>query len=256
MAREFSWLDARDDVYSPSSSSAIVKLLPALALSGSFCPNSVLGTLDIGDAFLQVPQPLPRVVRLGREEYVILRCLPGQRDAAKLWYQFFLSKLQQRFSATVCTEQPCVFRVGRKLAMVIHVDDILFLGEQTWVEEVFLPGLEQEFKLSYAFADRASGGSFEFLKRLHLVEPEYSRIVVVPGSKYVHNLFERFSVANGKSPKLCKTPCIATPGTAVESEALGEALSGEYRSLVGIAMYVSQERFDIQFEESHTGFMA
>ena len=247
VAREFSWLDARDDVYSPSSSSAIVKLLPALALSGSFCPNSVLGTLDIGDAFLQVPQPLPQVVRLGREEYVILRCLPGQRDAAKLWYQFFLSKLQQRFSATVCTEQPCVLRVGRKLAMVIHVDDILFLGEQTWVEEVFLPGLEQEFKLSYAFADRASGGSFEFLKRLHLVEPEYSRIVVVPESKYVHNLFERFSVANGKSPKLCKTPCIATPGTAVESEALVEALSGEYRSLVGIAMYVSQERFDIQF---------
>ena len=46
-------------------SAAIVKLLPALSMSDSICENSVLGTLDIGDAFLQVPQLVPRVVRLG-----------------------------------------------------------------------------------------------------------------------------------------------------------------------------------------------
>ena len=50
VAREYNWLDVRDDVYSPSSNSAIVKLLPALALTNGFNNNCVLGTLDIGDA--------------------------------------------------------------------------------------------------------------------------------------------------------------------------------------------------------------
>ena len=93
-------------------------------MSDSICENSVLGTLDIGDAFLQVPQLVPRVVRLGSVDYVILRCLAGQRDASKLWCQFFVEKL-------------------RKVAMVMHVDDILFLGEQSWISSVFLPGLEK-----------------------------------------------------------------------------------------------------------------
>ena len=57
VAREFNWLDVREDVYSPSSSSSIVKLLPALAMSDGFCSGAVLGTLDVADAFLQVPQP-------------------------------------------------------------------------------------------------------------------------------------------------------------------------------------------------------
>ena len=45
VAREYNWLDVRDDVYSPSSNSAIVKLLPALALTDGFirklCPWNV-----------------------------------------------------------------------------------------------------------------------------------------------------------------------------------------------------------------------
>ena len=95
VAREFNWLDVRVDVYSPSSSSSIVKLLPALAMSDGFCKSAVLGTLDVADAFLQVPQPVPRVVKIGNLELVILMCLPGQRDAAKLWYQHFTNVLQK-----------------------------------------------------------------------------------------------------------------------------------------------------------------
>ena len=49
----------------------------------------------MADAFLQVPQPVPRVVKIGNLELVILMCLPGQRDAAKLWYQHFTNVLQK-----------------------------------------------------------------------------------------------------------------------------------------------------------------
>ena len=204
VAREFNWLDVREDVYSPSSSSSIVKLLPALAMSDGFCKSAVLGTLDVADAFLQVPQPVPRVVKIGNLELVILMCLPGPRDAAKLWYQHFTNVLQKKFGATICVEQPCVKRIQRKCAMVLHVDDVLFLGEQQWLSDVFLPGLKEEFKLSSTLVDRSA-----------------------------------------KTP--CNTSSTATSLDAAMEKPLSETLSVEFRSLVGIAMYVSQERFDLQF---------
>ena len=136
-------------------------------------------------------------MRLGSDDYVILRCLPGQRDASKLWYQFFVEKLQKLFGATVCKEQPCVLKVERKVAMVMHVDDILFLGEQSWINNVFLPGLEKEFRLTSTVVDRITGGSFEFLKRLHVVEANYEKLTVFSESKYVHTLWERFEKVNG-----------------------------------------------------------
>ena len=60
--------------------------------------------------------------------------------------------------------QPCVLKVERKVAMVMHVDDILFLGEQSWINNVFLPGLEKEFRLTSTVVDRTTGASFEFFQ--------------------------------------------------------------------------------------------
>ena len=249
VAREYNWLDVRDDVYSPSSNSAIVKLLPALALSDGFNSNCVLGTLDIGDAFLQVSQPMPRVVKLGSKEFIILRCLPGQRDASKLWYHHCVNKLQTKFNAEVCIEQPCVLKVGNLAAMVLHVDDVLFMGDEKWIRATFLPQLEKEFKVSSTVVSRETGGSFEFLKRCHVVDVGYNQLTVYPEVKHVSAMFERYSRANGKHPKLAKTPC--TPGCPPSDmkldEPLPQSMAEEFRSLVGIAMYVSQERFDLQY---------
>ena len=249
VAREFNWLDVRDDVYSPSSSSSVVKILPALALSDGFAPNSVLGTLDVADAFLQVPQPMPRVVKLGSMELVILMCLPGQRDAAKLWYQYFVDTLKTLFKAEVCIEQPCVLKVDNKVAMVLHVDDVLFMGDEGWINSCFLPELEKRFKLSSTVVSRASGGTFEFLKRYHVVDAGYTQITVYPEAKHVCAMYEKFAEANGRPAKLAKTPC--SPGNPANDPKLDELLPQKmaevFRSLVGIAMYVSQERFDLQY---------
>ena len=251
VAREYNWMDVRDDVYSPSSSCSIVKILPALALSNGFIPNAILGTLDIGDAFLQVEQPTPRIVKLGHVEYVIQRCLPGQRDGSKLWYLFFVNKLKEKFGAEVCLEQPCVLKVQRKAAIVLHVDDVLFMGDSQWLKDVFIPTLESEFRLSYTLVEHETGGSFEFLKRYHVVEPHYTEITVFPEPKHIHTMYERYTAANGKPPKLCKTPCSVGSQTFACDPHLEKPLhdlqANEFRSLVGIAMYVSQERFDVQF---------
>ena len=249
VAREYNWMDIREDVYSPSSSSSIVKLLPSLCMSDGFNTNCILGTLDIGDAFLQVDQPIPRVVRLGDRDFVIQKCLPGQREASKLWYLHFVKVLKEKFNAEVCKEQPCILRVGRKLAMLLHVDDVLFLGDEKWIEETFLPELRKDFKVSSTVVNFEKGGSFEFLKRYHVIEPFYSEITVHPEEKHIHSMFERYGKLNGKPPKLAKTPCYAssTPGDAKPQKPLSNEMAAEFRSLVGIAMYVAQERFDLKF---------
>ena len=87
-------------------------------------------------------------------------CLPGQRDAAKLRYQHF-TNVRQKFSATICVEQPCVMRIQRKCAMVF----------------------------------------------------------------WVHTMFERHSEANGKPPKLCKTPCNTSSTTTSLDAAMEKHLS-------------------------------
>ena len=240
VGRDFNWLEARDDVYSPASSSSVSKIFPALAVTNGYIPDAVLGTLDISDAFLQVPQQHPRLVTFGNQSFVILRCLPGQRDASKLWYQHFTSKLQAAVGATIC-EQPCILKCG--------ADGAVLIGTESWVTTRLLPGLSSEFKLTHSYVKRVEGGSFEFLKRLHVIEPGYVSKTIYPEPKHVNSMVEKFSKANGKPPKLCKTPCSSTllPASTDPSSLLSEAMAAEYRSIVGIAMYMSQERFDIQY---------
>ena len=94
VGRDFNFLEYREDVYSPASSEGFVKVLPAMAVTDSMMENGALATLDVADAFLQVPQRVPRKISLDGSEYIILKCLPGQRDASRLWYAFFIERLR------------------------------------------------------------------------------------------------------------------------------------------------------------------
>ena len=89
VAREFA-VDKRDDTYSPATGAHTSNLLPVLFLqkeaetegmSAKYAP--VLCSLDIKDAFLQVPQKDPIQVDLHGVSYVILKNLPGQRQGAR-----------------------------------------------------------------------------------------------------------------------------------------------------------------------------
>ena len=153
VGRDFSFLEYREDVYSPASSSSVVKLLPALALSDGFVKEGVIATLDVSDAFLQVPQPIPRKISLDGCEYIVLKCLPGQRDASRLRYSYFVERLRAHVSVDVCPEQPCILRCGAddnlRGVLLLHVDDVLIHGTEKWISEVLIPSLEKEFKLTY-----------------------------------------------------------------------------------------------------------
>ena len=190
-AREFNFMEYRTDVYSPSSTTNVVKLLPCLAMSNSFVPGGCLGSLDITDAYLQVPQLKPRIVRVQGTElsFVILKCLPGQRDAAKLWYLFFTDALKRLLGATVCLEQPALVKCGNNAVLLLHVDDVLFYGNEQWISSVMIPALKSEFKMSCQYVPRRDGGSFEFLKRLHVFEPGYASLkIFLSANMHAHSL--------------------------------------------------------------------
>lgn len=154
VGRDFNFLSIsyREDVYSPASSSSVVKLLPSMALSDGFIKDAILATLDVSDAFLQVPQPLPRKVSLDGQDFIILKCSLGQRDASRLWYSFFAQRLSVRFDVAVCPEQPCILRCQNKGVLLLRVDDALICGDEQWIPAELIPKLESEFKLTYTVA--------------------------------------------------------------------------------------------------------
>ena len=246
VGRDFNFLVYREDVYSPASSSAVVQLLPCMALSDGFVEDGVLATLDVADAFLQVPQTIPRKISLDGCEYIILKCLPGQRDASRLWYAFFVERLKAHVPVEVCPEQPCILKCGNDGVLLLHVDDVLICGCEEWISSVLIPSLEKEFKLTYTMVKRQDGGSLEFLKRNHLTKPGYSSITITAEGKHASAMIERFSNIDGKLPRIAFTPTSGSLNLC-DSDFLPPLRAAEYRSLVGIAMYLAQERFDLQY---------
>ena len=100
VAREFNRLELRDDLFGPASNHVVEKLIPALAVSGVFSDCFVMGSLDIGDAYLQVPQSNRRRVKILDNPMdttlLICRCLPGQRDGSRRWFDFFTPFLTEK----------------------------------------------------------------------------------------------------------------------------------------------------------------
>ena len=106
--------------------------------------------------------------------------------------------------------------------------------------------MEGEFKLTYTLVKRQDGGSLEFLKRTHVVEPNYASITISAEGKHASSLIERFSKVEGKLPRVSFTPSSDSISIS-KSDLLSPSRAAEYRSLVGIAMYLAQERFDLQY---------
>ena len=150
VAREYQFLEERNDTFSPASSTSIVRLLPALLTSGEFPIGWCLCGCDIGDAFLMVPQSQLRRVRIvdTNETYIIAKCLPGQRDGTKRWFQFFTNYLAVEHGMETCTECPALVR-GDHCVLLLHVDDVLMVGDPHWIQSEFIPKLKENFKFTF-----------------------------------------------------------------------------------------------------------
>ena len=128
----------------------------------------MLGSMDIGDAYLNVKQECPRPIKMidsnNDQRFIIARCLPGQRDGARRWYDHCSKVLIDEFNAEACLEQPWIFRLQDHGALLLHVDDVLFALDEEFVQGDFQEKLNKHYKFTLDYAPRRIGGSFEFFE--------------------------------------------------------------------------------------------
>ena len=74
----------------------------------------------------------------------------------------------------------------------------------------------------------------------------YASITISAENKHASALIERFSKIDGKLPRVAYTPCSDSISLS-KADLLSPTCAAEYRSLVGIAVYLVQERFDLQY---------
>eukprot|EP00435_Cladocopium_sp_Y103_P042938 s2725_g12.t1 len=251
VAREFAFMERRNDTFSPATSTHVMNLLPMVYLQklaelddddvAKRSSGVTLGVVDVKDAFLMVDQPSPLRVQLPIGNFVVLRNLPGQRLGAKSWYWFFRSFLTKELEMQWCLEQPCLCR-NSHYSLMIHVDDIMFCGCSKYWEQVFLPRLKEEFSVN-ASALGDVGSSISFLKRKLVRLPQ--GLALIPGTS-VERVLEVFEQSFGKARQQT-IPCDGS----IQMEDLSQVLNGEeafhYRSVVGMCLYLARDRPDLLF---------
>ena len=248
MAREYAFLNpGQEGLYSPATTSSTTKLLPhLLTVAKGKNPGSdiCLTALDIKDAFLQVEQETEVAVTLYGQTYRLLRVLPGQRSGPQLWFNAFVKKLKENFTVQQSTVCPCVLileKDGYKAQMIIHVDDALVLASKRWVDTELAPILEKSYTLSKEQLSEP-GDSVQFLKRTHVMREDGS-VEVRPSTKYIKRMAELCGIPLTARPKPTLQQMAANDSTA----ALDDERAQAYRSIVGIGLYLSADRPDIQF---------
>ena len=256
VAREFNKLCVRDDLYSPASNHIVERLVPALCLSNAFSNKHVLGAIDISDAYLQVPQEVPRRISIldggSHSGLVINKCLPGQRDGSRRWFDhfsaFLISKLA-KLDLYPCLEQPALFKIPEADgggALLMHVDDVVFALDEKYLLQKFMPAIRETFKASMAYAPR-TGGLFSFLKRLHVLEAGYSQLHIYAENKHIKQAYDLYS-QHSKPPRVHATPAASHVFSSKDtSEPLEPFLIPIFRSILGAMLYISHERCDVQF---------
>ena len=127
--------------------------------------DTVLASLDVRDAFLQVDQDNPVLVKLQGENWVIKK-------------KYLRNHLQETMDFEFSMEQPCMART-KECTIIIHVDDILFVGLKTFWTDVFLPNMSQKFSISHDQL-QGNGTSIKFLRRTITEVPEV--LVLSPGT--------------------------------------------------------------------------
>ncbi|CAE7728209.1 unnamed protein product [Symbiodinium sp. CCMP2592] len=256
VAREYKWMERdREGLYAPATSSLTTKLLPWLFCEmnrrqeGAATDDDPIGVvaLDIKDAFLCVPQERPMLAKIPGfpKRMRFLKMLPGQRDGTARWHSFIMEYIREKHQLSVCAECPSLYKLkdakDRSNPGVIHVDDLCLVGYVRWILQQLVPSLESTFELSYEVACKP-GDSFKFLKREHVLLED--GILIKPLSDHAVNMCNLLEVPLHKK---VPTPCtkdILVPDT---SKLLDSAKAARFRSAIGIAMYVSQDRPDVAF---------
>ena len=204
----------------------------------------ILGAWDIKDAFLQVPRERPLQITTATGYYKVLKNIPGQRIGAKAWYEFLREYLEKELSFTFDVVNPCLGKQGagsNLVCVLVHVDDVMFTGRQIPVEN-FVKKLRDKFDVEVSMI-KEHNEEFSFLKRKYTYVPE--GLLVRPG-QYATKMIKAFEDKYGPVRKQ-RLPATAEIQDADGSNVAPQEDAAIYRSIVGMGIYLAQERLDISF---------
>ena len=252
MAREFAWLTPeREDLFSPASSAVVSRLLPYCYLKRAAREEKTqaMMSLDVSDAFLTVKQETPTVVTCvdatGRkQEFGLGRVLPGQRDGALLWYRDITGLLKGKLDMEEMSACPCLLRAPNCQALILlHVDDLLVVGDYSFIELQLLPVLKEKYKLSMELM-KDPGDEVTFLKRNHVLMSK-TEMVIYPHEKHFHKLFDLLKIKRSWKPK--NVPSHTMINEIDSSAEHGPQQASTFRSAVGVLLYMASDLVECQF---------
>eukprot|EP00435_Cladocopium_sp_Y103_P065760 s66_g27.t1 len=207
---------------------------------GATSQSQVLATLDVKDAFLEVPQPTPLQVKVNNQWFVVLRHLPRQRLGARAWYWFIRQYLTDTMEFEWCAIHPCLAR-SKDSVILLHVDDVLYVGHQSHCE-IFKEKLQQRFAISVSVLG-GIGTEVSFLKRkiVHLDDG----LALVCGNS-ISKLVNAFEATFGKVRVSTVT---ADQGLQMidSSPLLAAQNASVYRMAVGVCLFLARDRPDVAF---------
>ena len=255
VAREYRSGQTTEEHYSPTSTFSSVRLL--LVLSMLF--GLAITALDVKDAFLLVdqkeymlviiPQWIQHLLGDGATHWQLLKCLPGQRNAALRWNEYFTE-----LCTTVGFEPyqgcPTIMRLidgTRRIYLSVHVDDILLIckpADVEWFTQT--AGKKLTMKVDGPHPQGEGGVLYYLKKKITLLQ---EGVLIQPNGTYIPKLISLLKISGRRKKGLPYHSTLESYNADLETE--GEKLTGEaanlFRSALGLILYIAQDRPDVQF---------
>ena len=251
VAREFrTWAPWTEELFAPSSSLGAVHQLISIAMAKGL----EVTTIDVKDAYLNVPQKAPVVITVdrslvedggvGEAPFILERLLPGQRVAAAEWFQYVKEMLLEADLENF-EKEPTLFRgtgLDDDTNLILHADDGILASTQKAREKVLgVLKRKVEVKVSDPFGP---GCELEFLKRRYLWCSEGA--TMMSGTKHLEGLLN----ALGHDIKERDAPADTSFVEEDKGDELTDSKRKLYQECVGRLLYLSHTRADIQYSVS------
>ena len=177
-------------------------------------------------------------------EFVLGRVLPGQRNGSQMWHEAFSSFRRDEMKITPCDAYPCLFRADNsECVLLLHVDDVLCLVKEEYLNKTLLPALRAKCKISLDVVSKECD-ELTFLKRKHVMLGP-NQLAIQSHPKHLEKLFELLKIKRSLMPK--KTPGHAFLDEPDDSKELDTQYAKIYRSCIGILLYISSDYIECQY---------
>ena len=249
VAREFKWKDpGQDDIFGVTSSANTGRILGYLLAKKQL--RAYLA--DVECAFFHAPEEDEVYVEPPQEwkddhpdeDYVwqLVKQLYGRRPAPRAFSDFVAGVLIDEIGMKRCIEVPHLYyHEETEVCLEVHVDDFYAVGPGEAAGNL-LQRIGQHMTLKIE-GPYDIGSTFVHLKRVRVVAPEGVYISASPN--HLKKLLKLTDLSEGSKGR--DTPITKPVVGSEEDEELPAEQRTQFRAVVGILMYMSTDRPDIQY---------